>query len=86
MWTLRPTLIYTFESNYTVSGDILVLFDTIQLIKTRVVRQLDVSTTHITASVDQEPGHEGYVTSTAQQPLKLVDRLRFSRANFARNS
>ena len=74
------------QQNRKALALIFMLFDTIQLIKTRVVRQLDVSTTHITASVDQEPGHEGYVTSTAQQPLKLVDRLRFSRANFARNS
>ena len=49
--------------------------------KTQVIRALDSQGSGIQASVDGEAGHEGYVSSG----LKLVDRLRFSRANFAKN-
>jgi len=58
------------------------LFRMIGAIKTRIVRQLDRANSGIEASIDGEPGHEGYVTSG----IKLVDRLRFSKSNFAKNS
>lgn len=58
------------------------LFRMIGAIKTRIVRQLDGANSGIEASIDGEPGHEGYVTSG----IKLVDRLRFSKSNFAKNS
>jgi hypothetical protein len=46
------------------------------------VRQLDAQAQDVQASVNDEPGHEGYVG----QGMKFVDRMRFSQANFARNN
>ena len=57
------------------------IFNTIAVAKTQVIRALDSQGSGIQASVDGEAGHEGYVSAG----LKLVDRLRFSRANFAKN-
>jgi len=51
-------------------------------LKDLIVRQLDAQASDITASVNNEPGHEGYVANG----IKLVDRLRFSAANFAHNA
>jgi hypothetical protein len=36
----------------------------------------------VQASINDEPGHEGYVG----QGMKFVDRMRFSAANFAKNN
>lgn len=57
------------------------LFNAIAVIKTQIVRSLDQQGSGITASIDGESGHEGYVAGG----LKYVDRLRFSRSNFAKN-
>ena len=57
------------------------IFRMIAAIKTRMVRELDREGSGIRATIDGEPGHEGYVASG----IKLVDRLRFSRSNFAKN-
>ena len=51
-------------------------------LKNDLVRQLDQGAHDIEASIDNEPGHEGYVGSD----LKFVDRMRFSQANFAKNN
>ena len=54
----------------------------ISSLKNDLVRQLDTQAKDVQASVDDEPGHEGYVG----QGMKFVDRMRFSAANFARNN
>ena len=54
----------------------------ISSIKNQVVRQLDAQTQDVQASINNEPGHEGYVG----QNMKFVDRFRFSKANFAQNN
>ncbi len=54
----------------------------ISALKNELVRQLDAQGQDVQASVDDEPGHEGYVG----QGMKFVDRMRFSAANFARNN
>ncbi len=51
-------------------------------LKNDLVRQLDAQGHDVQASVNDEPGHEGYVG----QGAKFVDRMRFSAANFARNN
>ncbi len=51
-------------------------------LKNDLVRQLDAQAQDVQASVNDEPGHEGYVG----QGMKFVDRMRFSAANFARNN
>ena len=54
----------------------------ISSLKNQVVRQLDAQDQDVRASIDNEPGHEGYVG----QNMKFVDRFRFSKANFAQNN
>jgi len=54
----------------------------ISSLKNDLVRQLDSQAQDVQASVNDEPGHEGYVG----QGMKFVDRMRFSAANFARNN
>lgn len=54
----------------------------ITALKNSIVRQLDAQAHDVQASINDEPGHEGYVG----QGLKFVDRMRFSAANFARNN
>jgi len=54
----------------------------ISTLKNELVRQLDAQGQDVQASVDDEPGHEGYVG----QGMKFVDRMRFSAANFAKNN
>jgi hypothetical protein len=54
----------------------------ISALKNDLVRQLDSQGQAVQASINGEPGHEGYVG----QGLKFVDRMRFSQANFAKNN
>ena len=54
----------------------------ISKLKNDLVRQLDGQAHDVQASINNEPGHEGYVG----QGMKFVDRMRFSAANFARNN
>jgi len=54
----------------------------ISALKNHLVRQLDSQSQAVQASINGEPGHEGYVG----QGLKFVDRMRFSQANFAKNN
>lgn len=58
------------------------IFLDLSALKNSVVRQLDSQAHDVQASVNDEPGHEGYVG----QGMKYVDRMRFSQANFARNN
>jgi hypothetical protein len=51
-------------------------------LKNELVRQLDAQAHDVQASINGEPGHEGYVG----QGMKYVDRMRFSQANFVRNN
>lgn len=54
----------------------------ISSLKNEVVRQLDAQGHDVQASINNEPGHEGYVG----HGMKFVDRMRFSQANFAKNN
>ena len=55
-------------------------------ITNELVNQLDNQAGAVTATMAGETGHEGFVTSTDAGPVKLVDRMRFSRQNFAKNN
>jgi hypothetical protein len=57
-------------------------FIEISSLKNQLVRQLDSQSQAVQASINDEPGHEGYVG----QGMKFVDRMRFSSANFAKNN
>jgi len=61
-------------------------FLTISAVKSNIVRQLDAQTGPVHAHITGEPGHEGYVADTEHGPVKFVDRMRFSQANFAKNN
>jgi hypothetical protein len=57
-------------------------FIEVSSLKNQLVRQLDSQAQAVQASINNEPGHEGYVG----QGMKFVDRMRFSSANFAKNN
>jgi hypothetical protein len=57
-------------------------FIEVSSLKNQLVRQLDSQSQAVQASINDEPGHEGYVG----QGMKFVDRMRFSAANFAKNN
>ena len=69
------------NNNMKVVELIFSIFKAIAVIKTQVVRALDQQGGGISATIDGESGHEGYVAGG----LKYVDRLRFSKSNFAKN-
>jgi len=61
------------------------VFAGIQAAKDAVIAQLDNQGSDVTASINDQPGGEGYVIQTAQGPIKLVNRAGFSKVNFALN-
>jgi hypothetical protein len=61
------------------------VFAGIQAAKDSVIAQLDNQGSDVTASINDQPGGEGYVIQTAQGPIKLVNRAGFSKVNFALN-
>ena len=56
-------------------------------LKLHVKEQIDTQMqgSEVVAVIDGEPRHEGYVFGGGESKLKLVDRLGFSRANFAKH-
>jgi hypothetical protein len=56
-------------------------------LKLNVKQQIDgqQATGDIQAFTGNDPGHEGYVVGGGEEKMKLIDRLGFSRANFAKN-
>ena len=61
------------------------VFVGIQMAKDAVIRQLDNQQSDVTASMNDQPGGEGYVVQTAKGPIKLVNRAGFSKQNFQLN-
>ena len=80
--TKAPRIIDWMNTNKQGVAVLFQAFLTISALKNDLVRQLDAGGHEIEASVDNEPGHEGYVGSD----MKFVDRMRFSQANFAKNN
>jgi len=74
-------LVAYVSENMKVVELIFKVFNAIAVIKTQIVRALDKQGGGISATIDGESGHEGYVAGG----LKYVDRLRFSKSNFAKN-
>jgi hypothetical protein len=54
-------------------------------VKNNIVAQLDAQQKTVQANINGQSGGEGYVVSTPQGLLKLVNRSMFSAANFAKN-
>jgi hypothetical protein len=61
------------------------IFQGIVAIKQILIQQLDSQQHTIQSSINGKAGGEGYVFSTSQGLIKLVDRASFSAANFAKN-
>jgi len=57
-------------------------------LKINIKRQIDLQQfgLPIQARIGEEDSHEGYVFGAGKDKLKLIDRLGFSRANFAKNA
>jgi len=80
--TKAPRIIEWMKQNSQGVSALVQSFLLISDLKNQLIRELDRGAHEISASIDNEPGHEGYVGSD----LKFVDRMRFSQANFAKNT
>jgi len=77
-----PRIFEWANANKAAVAAVFQVFLDLSALKNSVVRQLDSQAHDVQASINDEPGHEGYVG----QGMKYVDRMRFSQANFARNN
>lgn len=80
--TKTPRIFEWATQNKQAVAAVFQAFLDISALKNDLVRQLDAQAQDVQASVNDEPGHEGYVG----QGMKFVDRMRFSAANFAKNN
>jgi len=80
--TKAPRIIEWMKQNSQGVSALVQSFLLISDLKNQLIRELDRGAHEISASINNEPGHEGYVGSD----LKFVDRMRFSQANFAKNT
>ena len=80
--TKAPRIFEWATENKAAVAALFQAFLEISSLKNDVVRQLDAQGHDVKASINNEPGHEGYVG----QGMKFVDRMRFSAANFAKNN
>jgi len=80
--TKAPRIFEWATENKQAVAALFQAFLEISSLKNDLVRQLDSQAQEVQASINDEPGHEGYVG----QNMKFVDRMRFSAANFAKNN
>lgn len=80
--TKAPRIFEWATENKQAVAAVFQSFLELSALKNDVVRQFDSQAHDVQASINNEPGHEGYVS----QGVKFVDRMRFSAANFARNN
>lgn len=80
--TKAPRIVEWGQANKQAVAAVFKAFLEISSLKNDLVRQLDAQAHDVQASVNNEPGHEGYVANG----MKFVDRMRFSQANFAQNN
>lgn len=63
-----------------------VIYTAIMEIKNEIIEELDSFATSVKASIHGKSGGEGYVKYHPDGDMKLVDRMKFSAANFAKNN
>ena len=80
--TKAPRIFQWASENKQAVAAVFQAFLELSSLKNELVRQLDSQAHDVQASINDEPGHEGYVG----QGMKFVDRMRFSAANFAKNN
>ena len=66
---------------------IFAIWVTLYNLKMNIKQQIDagMGSSDVQAFTGNDPGHEGYVVGGGVDKFKLIDRLGFSRANFAKN-
>ena len=84
--TKQGRIVQFLNENKKALQLVFIIFSAILSIKTSLVGQLDSQNHNVQATIDDRPGDEGYVANIGAQPIKLVDRLKFSQANFAKNN
>jgi len=82
----KQNVLKYIQANLETIEDIFQIFISISLVKTKAIQDLDKSSGGVKASINNQPGHEGYVVSSDDDLLKLVDRFKFSKANFEKNT
>lgn len=62
------------------------IWSAIYNLKLNIKQQIDAQMANapVHATIDGQAGHEGYVAGSGADKIKLIDRLAFSRANFAK--
>lgn len=78
----RTNIAAYVKENYKGFNAMFAIFQLIASAKNNIVAQLDKTANELSAEIGEEPGQEGYVVHTKEGPVKLVDRFRFSAANF----
>jgi len=82
MPTQAPRIIEWMNENKGAVSALFSSFVNIALLKDQLIKALDNQDADIKAEIKGVPGHEGYVGAG----IKLVDRDKFSRVNFAANN
>ena len=80
--TKAPRIFEWSTENKAALAAVFQAFLDLSSLKNILVQQLDSQGHEVQASINDEPGHEGYVGNG----MKFVDRMRFSSANFAKNN
>jgi nucleotide-binding universal stress UspA family protein len=80
--TKAPRIFEWSTENKIALAAVFQAFLDLSSLKNILVQQLDSQGHEVQASINDEPGHEGYVGNG----MKFVDRMRFSSANFAKNN
>jgi uncharacterized protein YjgD (DUF1641 family) len=70
------------SENLSGYNAVMQIFLLITQAKNSIINQLDNVEGGIQAATNNDPGHEGYLVHTSRGPIKLVDRFKFSAANF----
>jgi hypothetical protein len=77
-----PRIIEWMNENKGAVSAMFSTFVNIALLKDQLIKALDTQEQDVQANIKGVPGHEGYVGDG----IKLVDRDKFSRVNFAANN
>lgn len=62
------------------------IFNAIVDAKMKIVEQFDQVGSNMTATINGQPGHEGYLVHSQYGPIKLINRYKFSAANNEKNN
>lgn len=81
----RERMLQHIKENAKGIGAVFQIFLTLTEVKEKIIADLDKNQGDVLASIGDTPGHEGYVYASGSAPVKLVDRMKFSRANFLRH-